>query len=274
MDLGTGLSLLGPAVLVAKVLGPSADYFGKELAGWAEKRTENLKRIFTCATRKLGDRIEQDGAVPVRVLREVVNSGSYHEEPVAVEYFGGVLASSRTDCPRDDRGASMCKLIDSLSSYELRAHYVIYSVIRRLYRGEPLSLQIKRHYRLMATAVPLDQFLDAMSIDQNENHSVMPHIMSGLKSKALVTIDGGFRFGSADWCAKWATGPKYERVVVFEPSALGAVLFLWAHGRGDVPPTKFLDANLDIRFDISVDLPHDAKRRFDKKKNDTADAKG
>ena len=90
---------------ISKVLGPTADYLGGELKTLAQKRVQNVGKIFSNAEKKLGTKLELPGAVPPKVLKTIINEGSYSEDDIAVEYFGGVLASSRTKVSRDDRGA-------------------------------------------------------------------------------------------------------------------------------------------------------------------------
>ncbi len=79
MDPATGLTILGSAVggakLVEKLLGPTADYVGTGLKNWAEKRVTNASRIFEKAAEKLGSRIDEPGAVPPRVLKEILDEG-------------------------------------------------------------------------------------------------------------------------------------------------------------------------------------------------------
>lgn len=89
---------------LAKLLGPTADYLGGELQAYTQRRMENVGRIFSRAESKLGDKLERPGQVPPKVLKTIINDGSYADDELAVEYFGGVLASSRTEIGRDDRG--------------------------------------------------------------------------------------------------------------------------------------------------------------------------
>ena len=135
MDLGTGLALLGTKDLVSKILGPTAEYIGEGIKTWTEKRVNNVRRIFANAAKKLGDRIDSDGQVPPRILRGILEEGSVTDDPLAADYFGGVLASSRTSIGRDDRGATIISLLSRLSAYQIRTHYVLYSVIRDMYLG-------------------------------------------------------------------------------------------------------------------------------------------
>src|SRR6266849_10483410 len=115
MDIGSGIALLGPSAVVAKILGPTADYLGKSLETWTKVRIENLRRVFSNAQDKLGPAIDTPGQVPPKVLKEILDGASFVADPLAVEYFSGVLASARTTLQRDDRGAAFAALVGSLS---------------------------------------------------------------------------------------------------------------------------------------------------------------
>src|SRR4051812_30456729 len=95
------LTLLGPAYLVGKVLGPTADYVGEGVRDWTERRAENVQSVFRKAGRKLGDELDEPGGVPPRVLKGVLEEGQFAEDDLTREYLGGVLASSRTSSARD-----------------------------------------------------------------------------------------------------------------------------------------------------------------------------
>ena len=136
MDPDTSLVVFGSAALVVqKILGPTADVIGQGVAAFATKRLENVKNIFTNAAEKLGDAIDEEIEVPMKVLGRILDEGSYASDPVATEYFGGILASSRSGIKRDDRGATMAALVGRLSVYQLRSHYIFYSVAHRLLQG-------------------------------------------------------------------------------------------------------------------------------------------
>ena len=124
---GTGLAVLGAAIgskeLVIKLLGPTADYIGTGLQAWTERRVNNVGRIFDIAVQRLGDKLNTEGRVHPKVLKEILSEGSFCDDQLAAEYFGGLLASSRTGISRDDRGAYFVSLVANLSTYQVRAHY-------------------------------------------------------------------------------------------------------------------------------------------------------
>ena len=119
IDPGTGLTILGSAIggakVVEKILGPTADYIGGQLKEWTEKKIKNTANIFKNAEKKLGDKINDEGKVPPKVLKGILEDGAWCEEELQVEYFVGVLASSRSGVSRDDRGAYFVSIISRLS---------------------------------------------------------------------------------------------------------------------------------------------------------------
>jgi hypothetical protein len=55
---------------------------------------------------------------------------SHADEDIVVEYVSGVLASSRTEEGRDDRGVGWSSPVARMSCDQLRLHYVLYSNAR------------------------------------------------------------------------------------------------------------------------------------------------
>jgi hypothetical protein len=109
---------------VEKNLGPTAEYLGGGLRAWTEKRVQNVATIFNKAQEKLGPEIEKAGSVPPRVLKEVLDEGSFCDDELTAEYFGGILASSRTPSGRDDRGRHICVSRLSCTSGLARAELI------------------------------------------------------------------------------------------------------------------------------------------------------
>jgi hypothetical protein len=100
--------------LVPRMLGPSADYLGDGLKTLTEKGVSNIQRVFRSAERKLGSKMNHAGQVPPRVLKNILNEAYFCDSEVAAEYFGGILASSRSNDVRDDRGAYFAALVGRL----------------------------------------------------------------------------------------------------------------------------------------------------------------
>ncbi len=255
MDVGTGVAVVGLSYeLIKRVLGPTADYLGSELQTLVEKKLNNLSRIFSSAERKLGDKIETEGAVPPRVLKGILDEGSFCDDALMAEYFGGVLASSRSGTSRDDRGASFIALISRLSTYQIRTHYIFYHMVKDLFNGTSLNSGISDNRRKMETYLPFEIYLTAMEFDRLElkkSQALFDHTMYGLNKESL--IEDGFKYGSKEHVAKFfknATKPG----VIFQPSILGIELFLWAYGKSDLTGNDFFKTANQFEIDSSINI--------------------
>jgi hypothetical protein len=190
VDTGTGLAVLGPSAVVLKILGPTADYVGDGLQQWTEARAQNLRRVFSKAEQKLGpERLEEPGQVPPRVLKGVLDEGQFCADELGAEYLGGVLASSRSDVERDDRGAALVALVSRLSTYQLRTHYIAYSGAQRLLAGGDLEFGDGSKRREMAFFLPRSTWIPAMEFSPSESAdslAIVDHVLMGLAREDLI----------------------------------------------------------------------------------------
>jgi hypothetical protein len=218
-----------------KLLGPTAEYLGEGLQEFTKRRLENIGRIFNNAEKKLGDRINTKGEVPPRVLKEVINEGSFWDDELATEYFGGILASSRTELGRDDRGARLAKILDGLSTYQIRTHYLIYSSIKQLFSKSNLPFNMEGRPK-MQVFLPFSGYTPAMDFNESEQQQLsqlLNHIFFGLAAEDLIN-DSFWQYGPKDNIKK-VYAEAQDGGIVCGPSALGAELFLWAFGCADQP---------------------------------------
>ena len=252
MEIGTGLALLGSAKLFEKLLGPTADYFGKEFKNWTEKRINNVRKIFSNATQKLGNDIEINGSVPPKVLKSILIEGSFCDDELSIEYFGGVLASSRSAISRDDRGSYFISLINRLSSYQLRSHYIFYSIIKKLFDCQDFNVNLLNDREKMATHIPFDVFNHAMDFSENENAKVLiPHLMFGLLRENL--IGEHILFGSGPYLKKHVN-KRLKSGIIFLPSTFGIELFLWANGKGRLATSEFSSKENKFNQLINIEI--------------------
>lgn len=256
---GTGIILYASKDLVLKMLGPSADYIGQVLAQYTEQAHENLGRVVANAVGKLGDRLEEEGSVPPRVLMDIANQGLFAEDPVAVDYLGGVLAASRTGVSRDDRAASLTALIGRLSTYQLRLHYILYSTARDRLRGAGAELGTSRgrydHGRVYVPFTVLDPPMEYENGEVPDN--VLAHAMNGLNREELVKE---WSFGAAEELKSVLHGAAIEEPgLAFEVTALGIELYLAAGGLSDVDVNSLQDPNLELSFENVLTIPEGAR---------------
>jgi len=230
---------------IEKLLGPTADYLGKSLAEFTQKRIENVGKIFQSAERKLGSKIDAPGEVPPKILKSVLDEGSFASDPLTAEYFGGILASSRSENGRDDRGARLAKIVDSLSTYQLRCHFLVYGSIRQLFRNQGLSMAFEDREK-MQIFIPFSTFAAAMDFSQQEAdqaNSLIPHIFFGLSRDGLIADH--VRWGPKE-SVREAFAEAPEGGAICSPSAFGVELYLSAFGHNDKQLDFIFDANLDV----------------------------
>ena len=223
MDPNSGLAILGTAIgsakLIEKVLGPTAEYLGTGLRDFAQHRVDNVKRIFQKAGHFLGDAPPGNEAVPPRVLRDVLEDGSYRDDELTASYYGGILASSRSGISRDDRGASFTSLVGRLTTYQLRAHYILYRTVNELYWQTGRNLQDNAPRSACQTFIPLQDYMVAMQPQQGESvEAFLAHVFFGLNRETL--IEPNFRFGPHSLMR--SEFPTAESAgILFQPAVFG-----------------------------------------------------
>lgn len=244
MELGSGLALLGSAKLIEKLLGPTCEYIGQNIQQLTKRMHDNLTKIFINAEAKLGDRINEEGKVPPKVLKSILENGAWCEEELQCEYFGGVLASSRSAISRDDRGAYLANLVSKLSSYHIRMHYLIYTEIRNLFSGNSNNICEQTTRRNLEIYIPVDTYVKAMDFSEEEVNRLLeltPHILFGLSNIGL--IENNFQYGPRESVIKrYSNADNYG--IIVQPSQMGVELFMWAYGYGLEPLTSFFDSTL------------------------------
>lgn len=233
---------------ISKILGPTADYLGGELKEFTQKRVRNIGKIFSSGEKKLGKKLDGPGQVPPKVLKTIINEGSYSDDEITVEYFGGILASSRTECSRDDRGSRLAKILDGLSTYQIRSHYLIYSTISELFFNTENSFGMSENRSKMQFFMPFRDYAEAMEFSQQEleNPQILSHIFHGLSTDGL--IEGRWQFGNRESLRNFTSNAPGDGIIC-APSALGAELLLWAFGHGDKALGFLLTSNFSAEIE-------------------------
>jgi hypothetical protein len=121
-----------------KAFGPALTEIGEDLKKVYAKGRD---KIVAAAYRKVKD--SEDGKqANLRVTRDVLWNGALSEDEVCAEYFGGILATSRSSGGKDDDAIHFVDVIKSLSARQLRLHYVLYHSINQLLvtGGKPVNI--------------------------------------------------------------------------------------------------------------------------------------
>jgi hypothetical protein len=117
-----------------KLLGPTFEQIGVDLSSrYSASRLRNFVRITKNAAAKSGESLNRPGQVNPRVLMKVLDEGSVCDGPVMAEYFGGILAGSRSPDGANDRGLTWAGVVSRLSTSDVHLHYLFYEAFRRVY---------------------------------------------------------------------------------------------------------------------------------------------
>jgi len=248
--IGAGLMALASKDMLGRILGPSADYVGGRIEGLVKKCDINLGRIFQYAVRKLGPKINDPGAVNPRVLRHVWAEGAFIEDELAAEYFGGLLASARSPDGKDDRMLGHLGTVRDLSVYDLRLHFLTYSLMRSFFVGSNLWVADSDQRAQMDIYIPLLAYMAAADVQGDwEPEQFAGASLFRLAERHLI---GEFTVGS-DGLLKYDSQIEVSGMVVF-PSYLGAELYLLAYGhRGEVG-RQFVDPALAMPSNMTMTI--------------------
>jgi hypothetical protein len=247
MDLVTGLAIF-TALAGSEVLKPTNKAIGEKLKESLEKIALKAKAKFN--SEQLADNIQPN----YRVIKAISNEGAFCDDELMAEYFGGVLASSLSEVSRDDRGVSFASLVGRLTTYQIRAHYIFYNTVKALFDGRTdVSVLSSKYRNKLEVFYPNDSFNLAMEFSEKENVSViLPSVMSGLARESLIEKDyeviGGEKTA---FCG--------GNGIVFCPTDLGTELFLWVHGKNNIPVKDFLKPEHKFSVELNVKLPRDYK---------------
>jgi hypothetical protein len=121
---------LGAEVIAAamgkKLFGPTFDVMGNDIK---QAYVKGVNKVFEKATEKTD--VNKPGKTNLRVSMDVLRNGTYTDEEICAEYFGGILAASRNENGDDDSGIFYLDIIKSLSSDQLKMHYIIYRTFNK-----------------------------------------------------------------------------------------------------------------------------------------------
>lgn len=127
-DIAITAGLAASAYVAQKLFGKTLDEMGDDLN---RSYKANRDKLLAKAAKKVKD--PEDGATPnLRVARDVVWNGAVTDDEVCAEYFGGLLASSRSPDGKDDSALIYVDCIKALSSKQLHLHYIIYTALQEL----------------------------------------------------------------------------------------------------------------------------------------------
>jgi hypothetical protein len=173
------------------------------------------------------------------VFRNIIDEGTYVDDALAAEYLGGLLASSKVPYGRDNRGIALSALVNRLSLYSLRTHYILYAAAREVLRGHHAPLNFAEDAKKQARIyTPYSVYLEAMAFRPKEAPDVATnHALFALQRERL--LHDNCSWGDATHI-RFMVPDATDGGIIFTPSLPGIELFMWAHGFASEPWTAFL----------------------------------
>lgn len=266
LTLGTGLAIYAAVEagkidsdsLLGRFLGPTVDYMGNGLANNVDKSVKNISRIFEYAVDIFVSKPDNGGIVNPRVLKHIINEGAFCEDELTRAYFGGVLASSRSDDSTDDRSLNFVSLLESMSSYQIRTHYIFYTILRNKCKGTDIDFEDTDWIKKANIFVPYEEFLTSMDLelpDRSKRDLILPHIFWGLHRLGLISH---FSYPNVSVIRRYypeAAGSGFA----LSPTLFGIELYMWVNGYSNIPQFHFIDKDIEFVHSNLLDFPKGAE---------------
>lgn len=232
-----------------KIFGPTCEYLGGEIKAIIEKRIKNLTNILEKTEQHIDEKKINGGFISPRIINEFINQGSFIEDELIQNYFAGVLASSKN--PNGDEGGLFyLDLIRKLSALDIKIHYVLYSALRKQYSSQKFSIKTTESRSDLIIYLPTSLFIGELGFSADTQLEI-PKILDGLTRLNSLGLFNSFSIGSMEHIKQVYPLADSDGIVVL-PSLLGAYLFLWAHGIGELDIDQILNPDLlIIRLSIS-----------------------
>lgn len=217
---------VGSGWAARKMFGPTLDQIGQDIrSGYSEQRTKIAARILSNARQRLGDQINDEGKIHPRVALKVLEEGTWSDDAVSAEYFGGILAAARSSDGSGDRGIIWANMITGLSEYDLLLHYLIYSGFRQIHLGNQninpgAELELQKH----ALYLPMSDLASA-----GEGGKLCFQLGDSLRALRREDLVGpNYAYGPPETLDRLVKSVPGEGIAL-TLSASGADLFMWAN---------------------------------------------
>ena len=205
-------------VIVENVLGPTSKEIGEDIKTLYQKGRD---LILLKAFKKLKDP-QDNKTANLRVARDVFWNGSFTDEAICAEYFGGILASSRSADGKDDSGIYYTDIIKSLSSHQLLLHYVIYRALNLLWNEKNFDKE-KPNVGLMSDLAKYYIWFTTIELEKTYFIDIEKDLIA-LYNKGLV----GDSYEAKGYKLENGAELPYTKV---QPSTLGIQLYATANNR-------------------------------------------
>ena len=228
--------------LLERLLGPSFEYVGQAMCQLFERYgNRTLADIFRRAAEKAET---QATHVDARVLRSIIEDGSFAQDAVTREYFAGILASSLMP-EADDHAITFLNIIKGLTKTQLRLHHLVYSGFRTN------ATEYQTSFYAASGGPQLFVSDDVLVLSEiTSSVATKTHAITGLAREDLL----GHVYQLQTYAVRTITESGHNGVKV-QGSPLGAQLFLWVHGH----PNSTADDLLRDEIQLVDWFPDDRK---------------
>lgn len=212
MDAPTVATGVATAWALRKVLGPTLDELGER---FRETVADHLDKVSAAARRKVPN-LDDGKRSNIRVTRDVLWNGAAAGDEICAEYFGGILAASRSQDGKDDSLMPFVDVVKAMSSEQLRLHYSIYHSLGKVLNE---SSDHKTAYELVLPGKPkqvtLFYYTPTVSVD-----------LPVLQRHDLISR---YAFDTVNW--DFPEGKRAVPYVSSTPSIFGIMLYAAVHNR-------------------------------------------
>ena len=196
-----------------KVLGPVLEEIGED---FRTLYVVGRDKIIRSAHRKIKN--PDDGkSANLRVARDVFWNGAFTDSDICAEYFGGILAASRSEDGRNDEAIQFMNVVRSMSSGQLHLHYIIYTCTNRilLRSGDVINVASGNEIQSKRTYFSWEELLGKFTV---EVHTALNTLhREGLLYEYKLDYDGD--------------GDRRLAYIMVSPTTFGVFLYAAVHNK-------------------------------------------
>lgn len=220
MDIQSLTTLGGAAYTAKKVLGPTLDKVGEDFQKLYEKGRD---LIIEKAKEKIAN-IDDGFQSNLRISREVFWNGAFSEEAICAEYFGGILASSRSKDGKDDDNLYFVNVIKNLSSTQLHLHYIIYNSFNKYFVDKKMKVNVGQQSEITNKTL----YFDALKLCEMTgfNFSKIGTDLNILHEQGLIS-----QYEYQSEIPETTPSTKMKSYFKVNPTTFGVTLYAISHNR-------------------------------------------
>jgi hypothetical protein len=196
-----------------KAFGPVLDEIGQDVK---QVYAASRDRILRAGYKKIRD-VNDGKQANLRVARDVLWNGALTNDEVCAEYFGGILASSRSEDGSDDSVIHYVDVIKSLSSKQLKLHYFIYNGLNKLLVSDDTPVNVGMNTEIEARQIYFYQHelteQHGLQVETDLNILHRQGLIRQYRTDVYMVGDSAFIYVSA------------------QPTTFGVLLYAAAHDR-------------------------------------------